>query len=306
MERKGRSRAKRLQTALVAWIALALAAGVTGAVRRTEPAPEHVASVAPAPQAVARPISTTAPSVALPPRAAPTTTAPPTVTTTTGRPRTPTRAPAAPGPGPAHRDDLVTSVPGQPYVVQGTVTDDIGNPIAGVCVTPRPDELPRTVTGPGGFYRLEFPPGTRGSFFVDYIDCTSSAPGYVPNATVIPNITEGDTSTYDMLIYRGATLTGTVVNEAGQPVSGACVTARTPHLTHSGGEYYGDPGGVTFAESQVGPTGADGRFAVARLMPIFAVVTVEACGAGDDAGATVYPEIPYGGTGDVTITVGWG
>jgi uncharacterized protein YfaS (alpha-2-macroglobulin family)/protocatechuate 3,4-dioxygenase beta subunit len=109
-----------------------------------------------------------------------------------------------------------------------------GAPIAGASLTARPSEGGKAVkatSGTGGTYR--FAKLADGAWRV-----TASAPGLLTETVERVEVRPGETATADLALRRGATLTGRVVDEAGQPIVGAEVEiAERKVRTDTAGRY---------------------------------------------------------------------
>ena len=138
--------------------------------------------------------------------------------------------------------------------VSGTVTDEGGNPIRDICVTATdtPDPVPSgpsVETSADGSYFIDLSPGT---WYVDFYDCTGqyeeqwydgvtdpadATPITVADGTVAGGI---DASMVEVVPY--GSVSGTVTNEAGDPVPDICVLAVSTDSS-SGGIAYTDQNG---------------------------------------------------------------
>jgi hypothetical protein len=152
-------------------------------------------------------------------------------------------------------DDQITPVPGGPYVLQGRVTDERGNLLAGICVDVDHPAFGRVVTGPDGVFRFTGP-GFDGAADMPGIpwhiwDCTpGGTPDWAPVNTFLSRMTPGDTSTWFWRLGPASRLEGRVVDErTGQPVPGVCV------LVDKGTS-------PDWAPARSNPTDASGRFTV--------------------------------------------
>lgn len=156
--------------------------------------------------------------------------------------------------------------------ISGTVSDETGAPITSgdVCVTASPAQFGFGATsgrtGADGRYTL---PGLRtGPYYVRFDDCEDSSRTDVGqwygsprlgDSTVVIVQEDEDRTGVDQRLTAGTSISGTVVDEQGEPLSGICVSAQ-------------DTSGPTFpAPDTVGGatyTDADGRYVLRRIPPL--------------------------------------
>ena len=173
--------------------------------------------------------------------------------------------------------------------IAGTVRDDTGAPVAGICVavdSPNWSWLAGATTDADGNYATD--PVLPGSWVLSFDDCrptptlvhtlwtgTANTVNDVAAATRIPvDGTVRRLDGYDQTMVRGGTVTGTVASDAG-PVAGACVNG----VTVDGDNWH------WLAGTQSGP---DGQFTLGPLVGQHVLLTVDPCQSNQSLLSGVY------------------
>lgn len=122
--------------------------------------------------------------------------------------------------------------------ITGHVSDDLGHPIAGVCITLTDGVMaPTTVsTDSSGMWHYQFPGlGAHGIVWFTYTECRPTVPGWDLPDTFFTDYTfdSGLTITIDAKVEPGVAIEGVLVNGSGQPMPDAQVA-----LDFSGGDQY--------------------------------------------------------------------
>ncbi len=151
--------------------------------------------------------------------------------------------------------------------ISGTVTDNHGNAVAGICVLVDNNSIfGVTATGPAGTYSI--PQLGSGNYYASFSggcgDTGSYAPQYYrdrnnPGAADPISVIAGQNSVgIDATMAPGATIAGTVTNSSGQPLKGICVGVTTASISALAG-----PGNLL---TVVGTT-AEGTYSLGDLAP---------------------------------------
>ncbi|UUZ86663.1 carboxypeptidase-like regulatory domain-containing protein [Paenibacillus sp. P26] len=133
--------------------------------------------------------------------------------------------------------------------VSGTVKDANGNPVPGATVLAY-NVSGSTTTDANGKYRLNMAPGTY--------TLTVSKPGYPTESKTNIQVTAGQTTTVNFGEFSSGTISGTVTNASGHPVSGVTIfAANVPGTvtTDASGNYTLNVPAGTYAYVQAYATG---------------------------------------------------
>ncbi|HEY8022710.1 MAG TPA: carboxypeptidase regulatory-like domain-containing protein, partial [Thermoanaerobaculia bacterium] len=173
---------------------------------------------------------------------------------------------AGPGPARALADEPCAHGPGSGIVLSGAVADERGRPVAGATVramAPLDNRSPavfcssETVTSRGGEFSFELP-RIHSNYRLVAFDAA-----HAPALATAPGAPGGPARSIRLRLERGRTGRGRVVDEAGRPVAGARVELRRSRLDR--GEYRRPETSFPDDDLYRATTGADGRFALARL-----------------------------------------
>ncbi|MHB1875646.1 MAG: carboxypeptidase regulatory-like domain-containing protein, partial [Streptosporangiaceae bacterium] len=200
--------------------------------------------------------------------------------------------------------------------ISGSVTAAAtGAPAAGVCVmlANAQGAAGSAMTGPDGTYQIS--DLTAGRYTVMFVGGCGTAASYVPQyyrdspimagATPVVLVAGQTASGIDVALQPGSTITGTVTNYSGQPLSGVCAVAQS--IQAVGG--LGDRGLISqfagvFASGQ--GTASNGAYRIIGLAPgTYRVAFGGGCGHGSLAYAPRW-FAPQGGARPAWITVGSG
>ncbi len=155
--------------------------------------------------------------------------------------------------------------------ITGTITDGSGNPLAGVCVVANPSApgaraVNATTDATGSYTITGLAAGTYG---LTVTAC--SAGNYLSRAISGVQVTAGQTTTENVTLQLGATISGAVSDGSGNPLAGVCVSA-----TPSGGGTHVD-----------GTTNLTGAYSLTKLAPGSYTLTFTACSAGNYVPETI-------------------
>ena len=142
--------------------------------------------------------------------------------------------------------------------IAGTLTDDQGQPVSDLCATvPTSDQWVWACSDADGHYSAELAPG---SYTVDFQSQNPAYPSiwsggsWTETGAKPVTVAAGAVTAYDLVVPRGATLTGRVLDAGGKPVADRC-----PQV------YLGRTS--TYLPNAGGCSGADGVYTVTGIPP---------------------------------------
>ncbi|WP_134740569.1 carboxypeptidase regulatory-like domain-containing protein [Nocardioides sp. 503] len=147
--------------------------------------------------------------------------------------------------------DAQVSLPSDPAIITGRVTDDQGDPLANICVTPSvagQNQAWQVRTDGDGRYSVEVIPET---YIIEFLDCGLGYPiqEWYDSKTAATadtfTVTTGRPTVIDASMVIGGHVSGTVKNDAGAVLPNICVDlwnqnqtrVQDPVVTGSGGTY---------------------------------------------------------------------
>ncbi|MGZ4598341.1 MAG: carboxypeptidase-like regulatory domain-containing protein [Oryzihumus sp.] len=142
--------------------------------------------------------------------------------------------------------------------IAGTLTDDQGQPVSDLCATvPTSDQWIWACSDADGHYSAELSPG---SYTVDFQSQNPAYPSiwsggsWTETGAKPVTVAAAAVTAYDLVVPRGATMTGRVVDAAGNPVANRC---PQPYLGRT----------QTYLPTSGGCTGADGTYTLTGVPP---------------------------------------
>jgi protocatechuate 3,4-dioxygenase beta subunit len=150
--------------------------------------------------------------------------------------------------------------------ISGHVTDSTANPLPGVCVLASPSapggDTAGAHTDSNGFYTIT--DIAAGTYTLSFTAC--SAGNYAPDTITGVQATVGQPATENATLAPGGTISGTVTDSSGKPLSGVCVSvgASAPDGQGSSAD-----------------TDATGAYTISSLTPGSYTVNFSGCSAGN-------------------------
>jgi hypothetical protein len=176
--------------------------------------------------------------------------------------------------------------------VTGMVTDTANTVLPNICVVAVQAStgavVDSTQTNTSGAYLLDQLPA--GKYLVEFSDCNGGNHLAATTANQVTVTNGATTSGINTALSLGATITGTITDTSGQPVTGACAKVES---TTAGGP-----------RSLSGQTGSTGAYTVASLPSGAYTVEFLDCAGGNHAPQWFNAQASLGSANPVTVTAG--